>query len=252
MTTTDTRLLPPPPPRLLHKACLFLDLDGTLIEIASRPDGVVVNDGLIAMLARLQRRLDGRLVVVSGRSAEQVRSLLRLSDLAVAGSHGAELIVSGGTQRKPAAAAPAEHVAEELRRWAARYPGVLIEHKPFGLAIHYRLAPEAAPACEDMARRLAAAEGYQLQPGKQVIELKFHNLTKGDAVRACMALAPMRDGRPLFIGDDLTDEAGFEAVAELGGAGILVGPPRPTHARFSLDDVAAALRWLEHAAGALP
>lgn len=244
MQIADSRALPAPPCGLLGNASLFLDLDGTLLEIASRPGDVIVDDSLKSLLARLVQYLGGRLAVVSGRPAAEVRRLLGPVDLAIAGSHGAEYAPAHGIDEPPVTAPPPPVVSEALRQLQARHPGVLVEAKPFGLALHYRLAPVAAEACHALAQRIASAEGYILQPGKQVIELKYHDSNKGDAVRMLMASEPMTHGRPLFIGDDLTDEAGFAAARALGGAGILVGPPRPTAASYGLADVGAALRWL--------
>ncbi len=244
MQTPDPRALPAPPYGLLGNASLFLDLDGTLLEIASRPGDVIVNDSLKGLLARLGQFLGGRLAVVSGRPAAEVRRLLGPVDLAIAGSHGAEYGTACGIGEPPVVAPLPSIVGEALRQLQALHPGVLVEAKPFGLALHYRLAPAAAKACHALAERIASAEGYVLQPGKQVIELKYHDSNKGDAVRMFMASEPMKHGRPLFVGDDLTDEAGFAAARALGGAGILVGPPRPTAASYGLADVSAALRWL--------
>lgn len=249
MTAAESRALPPPPHQLLCNASLFLDLDGTLIEIMSRPEDVVVDQGVVELLDRLLRHLGGRVVVVSGRPASEVRRLLHGSRLIIVGSHGAEVILANRVEKKASSSAPGNHVVAKLQQLAASHPGVLIERKPFGLAIHYRLAPDAAQACHELAERVASAEGLDVQHGKMVVELKSHSLTKGDAVRAFMAVEPMKNGRPLFMGDDLTDEAGFVAAAEGGGAGILVGSPRATHASYRIPDVGAALRWLADAMG---
>lgn len=248
MTTRILRALPPPPHDLLAGASLFLDLDGTLVEIAARPDAVHVDHRLLGLLSRLMVTLDGRLVVVSGRPAAEVQAFLLGTGVAVAGSHGAELYGHGAQPDPPA---PPEDMRHRLAAFAAANPGVLIETKPFGIAIHYRLAPQAAAAAHGLAQDIAALHGFALQPGKQVIEIKYRSITKGDAVRRLMAVAPMQAGRPLFMGDDDTDEAGFAAATALGGDGILVGPPRATQAHFSLAGVAAALAWLEDAMGCL-
>lgn len=249
MTTANSRALPPPPYQLLSNASLFLDLDGTLIEIASRPDAIIVDDVVIKLLKGLLRHLSRRVVVVSGRPAGEVRRLLRRPELIIVGSHGAEVLLADGVERNPSSAPPGHHVVAQLQQLASDFPGVLIEKKPFGLAIHYRLSPDAAQACQELAERIASREGFDVQHGKMVVELKSHSLTKGDAVRAFMAAEPMKNGRPLFMGDDLTDEAGFAAAVEGGGAGILVGAPRTTHASYRIPDVGAALRWLGEAMG---
>lgn len=248
MKTPDQRALPPPPHELLRRASLFLDLDGTLIEIASRPDAVKVDDSLRHLLTGVQHSLGGRVVIVSGRPAAEVRRLLRETQLLIAGSHGAEIELPDGTRKAPPPIAAPARVVARLSQLASLHPGVLVEHKPFGFAIHYRLAPQAEHDCRVLAESIAASEEYSLQPGKKVIEVKYHPITKGDAVKNLMREAPMKEGRPLFIGDDQTDEAGFAAAVGQGGAGILVGPQRMTHASYRLESVADALRWLEAAA----
>lgn len=237
-----------PPRDLLRRASLFLDLDGTLIEIVSRPDAVIVDQSLRDLLLGLKRRLKGRVVIVSGRSGADLQRLLANLPLILAGSHGAEIRFPDGGVWIPSHDPPAPHVIVKLRSFANGHPGVLIEEKPFGVAIHYRLAPEAEAACRQVAEDLARDEGYAVQPGKKVFELKYHHISKGDALRVLMSVAPMQGGRPIFVGDDQTDESAFDAAAELGGAGILVGPPRATHAGYRLNDVTEALQWLsEHA-----
>ena len=140
-------------------------------------------------------------------------------------------------------------VLEHVRQFEAQHPGVLVEVKPFGIAIHYRLAPTAADACRLFAAGIAEETGYTLQAGKMVLELKIDATDKGDAVNALMRSPPMRGTRPVFIGDDETDEAGFLMARRLGGAGILVGPLRPSAAIYRLDTVEDTLRWLETAGG---
>lgn len=247
MSTTTSRALPPPPHHMLAQASLFLDLDGTLIEIASRPSDVEVGDDLISLLANLRNSLQGRLVVVSGRPAAEIRVLLRELPLAIAGSHGAELLFADGREARPAPVGPPPGMMSQLQQLMAEQAGVLIESKPYGVAIHFRLAPDAAMACGALAERIAVEAGLELQFGKQVIELKYHKASKGDAVRAFMDVAPTNSGWPMFIGDDLTDEEGFKAARALGGAGVLVGERSPTHASYRLPDVASTLGWLRQA-----
>lgn len=248
MSKTIERILPPPPKSLLRNASLFIDLDGTLIELASRPDAITIDERLRDVLSCLRNVLRNRIVIVSGRPASELKRLLRLPGLAVAGSHGGELHLPDGRHCLPSSVSPPEYVLSRLRLVAAMHPGVILEEKPLGLAIHFRLAPEAADDCQRAAEEIAATEGYGLQPGKMVFELKFHSATKGDAVSQLMKEQPLSGGTPLFIGDDLTDEAGFETATRLGGAGVLVGMPRQTHASYRLDSVAMALDWLEDSA----
>ena len=136
-----------------------------------------------------------------------------------------------------------------LEMLAEEHPGVIVEEKPYGAALHYRLAPEAGPACDALAETIATQAGFAIQHGKMVVELRMRGADKGDAVRRFMAEPPMAGTRPIFVGDDLTDEAGFHAAEELGGWGVLVGGPRKTAARYRLADVDRVHEWLGGVAG---
>jgi trehalose 6-phosphate phosphatase len=231
-------------------ASLFLDFDGTLVEIAVRPDFVHVEQRLRRLIAQLHAKLSGRLAIISGRSVENIRALFPDAAFVVAGSHGAELSGAGETVHRAQPPRLDDAALRLLKDLRARHPGVLVETKPFGLALHYRQAPDAQDACYRFAGDLAARTGLAMQPGKKVIELKPAGHDKGTALRALMRQAPLCDGRPLFIGDDETDEAGFRAATALGGTGVLVGEVRSTAARFRLDDVEHTLAWLEIAGAA--
>jgi trehalose 6-phosphate phosphatase len=136
-----------------------------------------------------------------------------------------------------------------LLGFAEERPGLLVEEKPASIALHYRGAPQHEETALALVGALAARTGLALQPGKMVVELRPPGADKGDAVRRLMAEPAFAGKRPVFVGDDLTDEHAFTAAAEMGGAGILVGPPRETAAAWRLDDVAAVAAWLTAAAG---
>lgn len=240
--------LSPPPAMLTGGAALFLDFDGTLVELAESPDAISVPDALPPLLERLAARLGGRLAIISGRSLADLDRHLALPRLAVSGSHGLELRFPGGPGVAPAAPAGLDAARRALRRFAASDPGLLVEEKPASIALHYRRAPRQADAAADFLAALAARTGLAMQRGKMVIELRPPGADKGDALRRIMREPPFAGARPLFVGDDLTDEHAFAAAAELGGAGILVGRERPTAARWLLPDVASVAAWLEAAA----
>ena len=236
-------LLAPPPVDLANGASLFLDFDGTLVDIAPRPDAVAVDARLRALIATLMTRLDGRVAIVSGRGAAEIDALFGGAVCSIVGSHGAELRgVEGAVM--PERPAALDDVAVRFQTLADTIPGVLVEAKPLGVGLHYRGAPDAEAACRALAEELAATTGLTLQRGKMVFELRAPG-DKGRAIGALMVAMPFAGTCPVFLGDDLTDEPGFATVARLGGAGVLVGPVRETEAVYRLPDVAAALRWLE-------
>lgn len=237
----------PPPPGIgaLQPASLFIDFDGTLVDLIDRPDQVRVDPALRQLLTSLATALDGRLALVSGRSVAQLDRFLGPlgRTLAVAGSHGAERRGAAGKliapDRLPALAA----AEAALAQFATDHPGVLVEPKTLGVALHYRLKPEHQAAAQQLCRDVAAIHGLSVQLGKMMVEVRGAG-DKGEAVRAFMSEPPMAGGRPIFLGDDLTDEPGFAAAHALDGAGILVGPPRQTAAAYRLDDVEGVRAWL--------
>jgi trehalose 6-phosphate phosphatase len=237
----------PPTHLALEEAALFLDLDGTLAPIAPRPEDVRPDPRRNGLLDRLTKRLNGRLAVVSGRSLDDIDRILEGRVTCVAAIHGlvrrdAQGVVGEAPPHPGLAAARAA-----LREFASNDPRLLIEDKSLSLTLHYRLAPDRAQEAVSLAERLATISGLTLQPGDMVVELRTPGASKGDSIRAFMSEAPFKGKRPVFLGDDLTDEHGFFAVRQLGGYGILVGPQRRTTAIYRMDDVEDALSWLEAA-----
>ena len=235
-----------PPTDLLYHASLFLDFDGTLVEIAERPDAVRVDARLSAVMHRLHDRMEGRIAVITGRPAAQVRELLA-ADFVVVGSHGMEFVERGGARREPERPGTLDEVLAEMRGLAGRRPGVLVEDKPLGAALHFRQCPDAEAECVELASGLAGRHGLHLQPGKMMVEVRAAGGDKGTAIRALLREPEMAGTRPVFMGDDHTDEPGFVAAAELGGAGVLIGERRETAALYRLEGVEATLAWLEAA-----
>lgn len=234
-------------PRWRDDWALFLDVDGTLLEIAAAPAAVRVPQRVIDVLASLDERLSGAFALVSGRLIVDVDRLFAPLRLAVAGAHGAERrAASGRLQRRDdsLALAPAKRL---LTEWSALHPGTLLEDKGSALALHYRQAPAHEAAARHIVADalLAAGPEFHSQEGKKVLEIRADGVGKGQAIAAFMGEQPFVGRLPVFVGDDLTDEAGFETVNRLGGHSIAVGVARATHATWHLADEASVLDWLE-------
>lgn len=236
--------LSPPPSALLNDAALFLDFDGTLVPIADTPDGVAVDDELLATLLNLRDRLNGRLAIVSGRSVATLCDL-GFADFMLAGTHGLEFSRPGEGAQTPPRLPAIDAVETAFQAFADDRPGVLVERKTISVGLHFRLAPEWEEDAEALSEALAAQHDLTIQRGKMLFELRPGGADKGSAVQALMQTDIMAGGVPLFIGDDVTDEEGFAAAAELGGAGILVGPARSTLAAFRLEQVTAVRHYLK-------
>lgn len=235
----------PAPPAVTSDWALFLDVDGTLLDFADAPGDVVVQPDLIDVLAVLHGRLDGALALVSGRRLAQLDELFAPLHLPAAGLHGLERR-DDGHERLHARPLALDAVLAAARSLAAKFPGARVEDKGVALALHWRGSPAAEePLHEFATSALIDLPGYHLQPGNNVVELRPDGAHKGEAVLELMALAPFHGRRPVFVGDDLTDEAAFTAVDCHGGFGILVGARQPSAARYALHDPAAVRAWLE-------
>ncbi|GAB3396166.1 HAD family hydrolase [Azotobacter armeniacus] len=236
----------PPSAQDLQSCAFFFDVDGTLAEIQPRPELVFIPTVILAALDRLQA-VGVPIAVISGRRLEDLDRLFDPLRLPAAGVHGAERRDADGRLRRLSLDPEAlRRVENELVQACARHPGLHLENKGLAFALHFRLAPEleaiARTLAEDFARR--HAELLTLQPGKCVFELKPRGANKGEVIREFMREPPFSGRVPVFVGDDLTDEAGFQAVNVLGGHSFKVGPGE-TAARQRLDSVTAVEKWLD-------
>jgi trehalose 6-phosphate phosphatase len=207
--------------------CLFLDVDGTLLDLAPTPDAVVVSDALIDELASAERRLDGALALVSGRPVVELDRLFKPLRLRASGVHGGEIrysphepIKSLLNQKLPEAA------WADLQRVLEEFPGTFAENKGVSFAVHYNLAgpveEELFAALKRYGSRLAAF-GPEVLRGRLVFEIKLPGFDKGAAIKRFMAHSPFAGRRPVFIADDKLDRPGFDAVQALGGVAFSVG-----------------------------
>lgn len=232
---------------------LFLDVDGTLLDLACHPDDVHVDPHLHDALGRLHDRLDGALALLSGRTLSQLDALFDWNRRVAAGLHGAELRMPDGRERIIGDAAAFTQVRSRAAALVTAAQGVTLEDKRLALALHYRRAPHAREAAERIAQALLhdAGDHYALQRGDHVFELKPAGADKGRALAALMRDAPFHGRTPWMLGDDLTDEDAFRHVNASGGISVIVGARRPTEARYALDDPAAVRAWL-HALATRP
>jgi len=213
-----------------EKDALFLDLDGTMIDIAPRPEDVVAPNQLIRTLAALNRQLGGALAVVSGRPIAAIDALLAPVRLPAAGVHGAEIRFDANVAGVHRAAPPIPNGVRWLLAPLSAIPGVVIEDKSVAIAIHFRQARQAASQVSDVAAAAVSAhksDQLTIVPGKCVYEIKSARFSKGTALVEFMARKPWGRRRPVFIGDDVTDEAAFAELPKWGGVGLAVGQERP-------------------------
>lgn len=241
-----TSALPQPPPPLPADA-IFLDFDGTLVDIAETPGGIRPDPQLPHLIDKVRTALSGRVAVLTGRAIETVDRFLSPQKLPIAGLHGLEhRAADGSITSRPVPAQALQSAREALRGFTEAHPGTELEDKRLGLALHFRRAPQAqtaARAAVDQAIR-DAGPLLTVQPGKMVYEIKVSGVDKGKALETFMKSAPFCGARPVMLGDDLTDETAFAAAERQGGFGILVGALRDTRARYHLPNVPACHHWL--------
>jgi trehalose 6-phosphate phosphatase len=233
----------PPAPSL--DWCLFLDVDGTLIELTDTPSQTVADPDIKALLRDLGVRLDGAVALVSGRQIETLDRLFTPLTLPSSGLHGIERrTAEGALQGGTFIDSTLDGARAAIKLFVEAHPGALLEDKRRTVAIHFRMAPQAAVEARALAAGIVEQLGkqYQIQPGDMMLEIKPRGFTKATAIRAFMQEAPFSGRRPVFIGDDLTDQDGFPAVESMGGISIGVGDR--VQGQYHLDTVSQVRGWL--------
>lgn len=212
-------------PEIERHWALFLDLDGTLLDIAPAPDKVIIPPGLIDALARVGAALNGALAVVSGRRLADIDRMLSPLRVHVAAEHGAVVrLPSGVVDSVSPVHRPPPQWMEQLREATRNWDGILVEEKTYSIAIHYRLAPNRMSAVKELATSLVRSDPqFELLVAKEAFEVRPKGVTKGRAVEMLVETEPFRARQPVFVGDDVTDEDGMEIAARLGGFGLNVG-----------------------------
>ena len=237
----------PPPPAL--DWCLFLDVDGTLAELTDTPSQTTIDPEIKSLLREVAERLGGAVALVSGRRIDTLDALFAPLKLPAAGLHGVERRKANGTiQGASFVDSQLDRARAAARIWVDAHPGTLLEDKERTIAVHYRLAPQFEQAARESIANIATELGsnYHIQSGKMLLEIKPRGFSKATAIQAFMKESPFGGRRPVFVGDDLTDQDGFAMVEAHGGISIGVGDG--VQGQFYLPDVAAVRIWLERIA----
>ena len=230
MTQQSCRHAPPldafTPPQSIDfsSIALLLDIDGTILDTAATPTSVVVPGSLRSSLERLHAKSGGAVAFVSGRLIANIDRLFAPLRLPAIGGHGAQIRFSGnGRTRSRHAELIGQGYRRQVEAVAAADRRVFVENKGASLAIHYRLAPELEkPLKSKIATIVTQAGDLELMEGKAVIEIKSRRFSKGTAVCELMTNPPFANRKPIFIGDDITDESVLAALPAYGGIGYSV------------------------------
>ena len=226
---------------------LFLDIDGTLVDLAETPNSITIPSSLPYDLDALSKKLGGALALVTGRAISFVDPLFYPFQFPVAGLHGAERRDAAGLVRRVVVSPAFEEMKKQITVEASQWPGVLVEDKGAAVAAHYRLAPECQPLVEAMMDRyfVEAGPDWTLQRGKMVVEIRPARAGKGEAISAFLSEEPFKGRRAFAAGDDFTDEAMFRTVNRLGGQSLFVGAEgAETQARAKIASPAILRRML--------
>lgn len=246
-------LTPPPLPESGDRWALLLDVDGTLLDFDDDPQAVQASPELLTLLHGLHHALDGALALVSGRGLDDINRMFGRTRWAVVGLHGLELRHADGSfRRKDVTAARRTRMRESVHALAARFQGVHLEDKQGAIALHCRDDAEGLERLRHAAEALMPElAGYELQPGRQVLEFKPAGMDKGKAVRELLMHPPFAGRKPVYLGDDLTDEHAFKKINRADGMSVRVGDREPSLAHYTLADPAAAVAWLQRVLDAL-
>jgi trehalose 6-phosphate phosphatase len=240
--------LPPAPEGFPRFVALFLDLDGTVLDLMPTPRSVWIPKETIEAIGAVADKLDGALAILSGRSLEDIDRILAPLRLPAAALHGAELRRRGGGRVSDGGSPPPERLIAALGAFVDARPGLSLEDKGASVAIHYRSTPQRESEVRERVAGLVEqfAPTHELQPGKMVVEVRPRGCHKGGALDLLMEEPPFAGRRPVVLGDDLTDEFAFEAAVARGGDAILIGEiSRASAATYALPNPEGVRAWIE-------
>ena len=231
-------------------AAIFLDFDGTLVDIAEKPDLISVPAALCDVLNRLCRRQGGAVAVISGRNISDLERRLPRFRGALAGGHGAQLRMNDGKLiREPVDPGKVMALQSAASAFATTEPGLLVENKDAGVVLHFRTDPSLEEKARAFAHALADPDpDFTCQPAKMAVEIKPYGVNKGRAIEKLMRTPDFAGRVPIFVGDDRTDETGFEYVNEAGGISIKIGEGQ-TEAQHRVASPVRFRQWLAALAG---
>ncbi len=235
----------------LEQYCVFLDFDGTIVEIEDRPDDVRIDAATLRFIERLREKVGRALALVSGRDIHVIDRLLYPLVLPVAGVHGLQRRDASGRLHSPIIdQSVVDAIAGRLEAAFLSEPGVVIERKTGAVAIHFRLRPDFEKKCHALARKIVRGRpDLHMIKGKMVCEIRLHGNDKGAVIAAFLEERPFKGRKPIFAGDDATDEAGFIAVNARDGVTIKIGED-PSAAEYRAANILELRNWLDELMGA--
>lgn len=230
----------------IEQYCVFLDLDGTLVEIEDRPDDVRIDAATLQFIERLRDKVGRALALVSGRDIHVIDRLLYPLVLPVAGVHGLQRRDAAGRLHTPVIdQGVVEAIATQVETTFLSEPGVVIERKAGAVAIHFRLRPDFEKKCHALARKIVRDRpDLHMIKGKMVSEIRLHGNDKGAVIATFLEERPFKGRKPIFAGDDATDEPAFVAVNARNGVSIKIGE-NPTAAKFRAANILELRNWLD-------